>query len=129
MSSTRASSHVSLWITASRVMAVATLVVVVISFVTAGSLIQYQRALDVHGYAAIALHVTSGGLAVALAALSFERKRSWWAPALAVVLFVYSFVQAYLGTGMTIYLHVPGALAVAVASVWLTAWLFSDQKP
>ncbi|WP_234789311.1 hypothetical protein [Mycolicibacterium monacense] len=96
-------------------------------FGTAGVLIQEGRAEDVHGYAAIALHVATGGLTVGLAGMTYERRRHWWTVAVALALFVYTFVQAALGEGTTIYLHIPGALFVAAATVWLTAWLFTGK--
>jgi apolipoprotein N-acyltransferase len=104
-----------------------TVAVVAVSFITAGQLIQRQHLVDVHGYAAIALHVSSGVLALALIGLAQSTRRGWGAAILAVVLFAYTFLQAYLGEGRTLYLHIPGALLVAGASVWLTAWLFTSR--
>lgn len=115
------------WLTASRLFAILTLVVVCVSFGTAGVLIQEGRAEDVHGYAAIALHVATGGLTVGLAGMTYERRRHWWTVAVALALFVYTFVQAALGETTTIYLHIPGALFVAAATVWLTVWLFTGK--
>lgn len=117
----------ALWLLLSRIFAVLTVLVVLGSFVTAGLLIQEARALDVHGAAAIALHVTTGLLALSLAGLAMRQRSHWWAPGLAFVLFAYSFLQAWLGKGMTIYLHIPGALLVSVAAVWLTAWVFTAK--
>jgi type IV secretory pathway TraG/TraD family ATPase VirD4 len=111
-------------LTVSRCLAVANVGVVIVLFLTAGTLIQEGRLEGIHGYAAIALHVSSGFLALALAASAWQTKQGWWAPAWAVVLFAYSFVQAYLGEVMTLYLHIPGALLVAALSVWLAVWLF-----
>jgi hypothetical protein len=113
-----------MWATASRLFAVATLLVVCVSFGTAGILVQEGRAEDVHGYAAIALHIATGGLVVALAGLVFELRRHWWAVAVAAVLFVVTFIQAKFGEGTTLYLHIPGALLVTAAIMWLTVWLF-----
>ncbi|ANI41630.1 hypothetical protein [Mycolicibacterium vaccae] len=112
------------WLLASRVFAVLTVAVVVVLFGTAGRLVQAHQLEDFHGAAAIALHVVSGGLLVALAGLAYERRRGWWAAALACALLVYSFVQAALGESEMLSLHIPGALAVSAATFWLTAWLF-----
>lgn len=114
----------SAWLIVSRCLAVVNVGVVIVLFLTAGKLIQEGLLLDVHGYAAIALHVSSGLLCLALGAVASQTKRGWWAPGCAAVLFGYSFLQAYLGKGMTLYLHIPGALLVAALSVWLTVWLF-----
>lgn len=49
------------------------------------------------------------------------------AVAVAGLVLVYSFVQAYLGDEGMLNLHIPGALFIVVATVWLTAWLFSPS--
>ncbi|MEH3141345.1 MAG: hypothetical protein PGN37_14440 [Mycobacterium kyogaense] len=41
--------------------------------------------------------------------------------------FVYSFIQAALGEGDLLKFHIPGALLMVVAVVWVTAWLFSSS--
>ncbi|WP_307786933.1 hypothetical protein [Mycolicibacterium mengxianglii] len=105
----------------------ATVGVVVVLFVTAGSVVQVQRFLDIHGYAAIALHVFSGALSLSLLALASQRKHGWWAAGLAVVLFAYSFVQAYLGKTASLYMHIPGSLMVAAASISLAVWLLAQR--
>ena len=124
MSSVATRSQPALWLTMSRLVAVANVGVVVVLFLTAGVLVQEGRLEDIHGYAAIALHVSSGALSLALLALAWRTKDGWWAAGLAVVLFAYTFVQAYLGKGVTLDLHIPGALLTAALSIWLTAWLF-----
>jgi hypothetical protein len=116
--------HSALWLNVSRFAAVVNVAVVIVLFLTAGALVQEGRLENVHGYAAIALHVSSGALSLVLAALAWRTKHGWWAAGMAVVLFAYTFVQAYLGKGVTLYLHVPGALLAAALSIWLTAWLF-----
>ncbi|CAN3130440.1 hypothetical protein ACNUDN_21145 [Mycobacterium sp. smrl_JER01] len=112
------------WLLAARAAAVTSVGVVLVLFVTAGELVQNHALEDVHGAAAIVLHVVTGALATTLAGLAHSRGRGWWSAALAGLLFAYTFVQAYLGEGTTLALHIPGSLAVAGAAVWLTAWLF-----
>ncbi|WP_422747769.1 hypothetical protein ACN27E_07145 [Mycobacterium sp. WMMD1722] len=108
---------------AARVFAVATVLVVFVSFGTAGVLVQQGRAEEVHGYAAIALHVVSAGLLVSVGGLVYERRRHWWAAIVAALLLIYTFIQAALGDSGRLSLHIPGALLVAGAAVWLTTWL------
>jgi hypothetical protein len=127
--STPDTSRVTLWLTIARACAVAVLLNVAVLFVTAGMLVQEGSLEEVHGGAAIALHVFTGGLALALLALAAQRRHGWWAASSAVVLFVYTFLQAYLGKGRTLYLHIPGAFLVIIVSVWLAAWLFLRQHP
>lgn len=108
-----------------RFFAVATIVVVIALFGTAGALVQSGELEDVHGAAAIVLHVVTGGLMVALAGVAYSRGRGWWSAVLAFVIFAFSFVQASLGEGPTLRFHVPGSLVIVVGTVWLTVWLFS----
>jgi hypothetical protein len=109
-----------------RFFALATVAVVVVLFGTAGTLVQAGELEDVHGTAAIALHVVTGGLTVALAGLAYSRGRGWWAVAVAVVIFAFSFVQAALGESLTLRLHVPGSLLIVAGAIWLTVWLLSS---
>jgi hypothetical protein len=116
------------WLLFCKCLSVANLGVVAVLFVTAGALVQAGELIDIHGVAAIALHVTSGVLTLTLAGLARSRRHGWWAAGLAFALFVFSFVQAYLGEGPTLDSHVPGALAVTIASVWLVSWLFGRDR-
>lgn len=125
---TAATTSDSLLLLSSRCLAAATLGVVTVLFVTAGELIQAGELRDIHGGAAIALHVVSGALALTLSGLAQRRQYGWWAAGLAFALFGFSFVQAYLGKGFTLALHIPGALAVTVASMWLLLWLFGRNR-
>lgn len=109
-----------------RAFALATVAVIVVLFGTAGTLVQLGELEDIHGVAAIALHVVTGGLMVALAGLAYSRQRGWWAAAVAGVIFVYSFVQAALGEGATLRYHVPGSLVIVAGTIWLTVWLLSS---
>lgn len=114
---------------ASRCLALLTVAVVAVLFLTAGALVQAGELIDVHGGAAIALHVVTGLLTVTLAILARQRGQGWWAAGVACALFAYSFVQAYLGSGPTLGIHVPGAMLITVASIWLVFWLFTRQRP
>lgn len=105
--------------------ALASVAVLIVSFVTAGELVQLHELEDIHGGAAIALHVVTAGLTVVLAGLAYARRSAWWTAVVAGLACIYSFIQAALGEGDTLKFHIPGALFLAVAVVWLTAWLFS----
>ena len=118
----------AVWLRAARGLVVLTVAVVAVLFITAGEFVQKHQLLDVHGAAAIALHVVSGLLALALVGLARQRGSGWWAAGLATALFAYSFVQAYLGKGHTLAIHIPGALLVTAASIWLACWLFARQE-
>ncbi|MCG7595715.1 hypothetical protein ACXYX3_20070 [Mycobacterium sp. C3-094] len=115
------------FLTTARGFALATVAVLIVSFVTAGELVQLHELEDIHGGAAIALHVVTAGLTAALAGLAYHRRSGWWTVILAGLAFVYSFIQAALGEGDTLKFHIPGALFLVAAIVWLTAWLFSPS--
>lgn len=116
-----------MWLTTARVFAVLSVLVVCVSFTTAGFLVGRGEAKDIHGYAAIALHVATAGLTVGLAGFVYERRRHWWAVVVAALLLIYTFIQAALGEGSSLYLHIPGALLVAATTVFLTVWLFTSN--
>ncbi|HEX4249414.1 MAG TPA: hypothetical protein VH008_16245 [Pseudonocardia sp.] len=91
--------------------------------ITAGEvLMKNHTALEFHAAGAIVLHVFTGLAAIA-AGLHWRATRgSVWPAALAVVLFVATFVQAAFGHGRTLYIHVPLALFILLGLTWLTAW-------
>lgn len=118
------------WLLVCRIIASLTVVVVIGSFTTAGLLMQGNDAKEVHGAAAIALHVFSGVLCLCLAGLASRERRHWWAVGVSFLVFAYSFLQAYWGEDGTLSLHIPGAFFVAAAVVGLTVWLFAaGQRP
>ncbi|TRW78546.1 hypothetical protein FK535_24605 [Mycolicibacterium sp. 018/SC-01/001] len=126
MPETNAGTSANAFLTTARGFAVASVVVVIVLFVTAGELVQLHELKDVHGGAAIALHVVTAGLTAALAGLAFYRRRGWWTVVVAGIAFVYSFIQAALGEGDTLKFHIPGALLIVGTIVWVTAWVFSS---
>jgi len=111
-----------------RAFTLATVAVVIVLFVTAGKLVSAGELKEVHGIAAIVLHVVTGGLTVALAGLAYSRGRGWWAAVVAAAIFAYSFLQAALGEGSTLAYHVPGSLLIVTGTIWLTVWLLSPAS-
>ena len=114
-------------VTALRVTATLTVVVLAWQFVTAGSLVKpsgASPALDLHQAGAIVLHVVSG-LTMIAAALLWRAGAALWPTVVSALVFVLSFVQAYLGDGETLYLHVPGALVLTIGAVLVAGWAFS----
>ena len=90
-------------------------------FFSAGRLLVGEDALGGHGAGAIALHVTTA-LLLGATVLHGRRTRIWWPAGLSAVVFVLTFVQAWLGSHGGIALHVPLALVITVGTVWLGAW-------
>lgn len=114
-------------VTALRVLAVLTAVVLAWQFVTAGSLVgpgEAEGAEALHATGAIVLHVVSGLTTIA-AALVWRAGAALWPVIVAALVFVLSFVQAYLGEGATLWIHVPGAMVLTLGAVLVAAWSFT----
>jgi hypothetical protein len=95
-------------------------------FASAGRLLSGSDALGVHKAGAYAVHVTTFLLVVA----TFLHARAGgarWPVVVSAVVFVATFVQAALGHAQNLSAHVPGALALTVGIVWVTAWAFSRR--
>jgi hypothetical protein len=99
------------------------LLVVLSQFVTAGLMMSRIAARDAHAVGTIALHVTTG-LVVVATVLYARRSGVRWPAALAGVVFLLTFVQAFMGSAGNLAVHVPLALGIATGAVWLTAWAF-----
>ena len=105
-----------------RLASLASLLALLWQFITAGQLVSGEDALVLHAIGAGALHVTTG-LTLVAAVLHWRRDRSaqgvlvW-----AAVVFVLTFVQAWLGGAGNLAAHVPGALVLTVGVVWLPIW-------
>jgi predicted membrane protein len=82
----------------------------------------------VHATGAIVLHVVTGLLTVAAVLYARADRGPWWPAAVAAVVFVLSFVQAYFGEHTNLAIHVPGALVLTVGIVWVTAWSFTRVR-
>lgn len=115
-----------------RVLAVLTVVNLLVQFLTAGELVTRggsEAVEPIHAGGAIVLHVLSG--LTALAALAYWRLRGApsWPGLVAAAVFVLSFVQAWFGSGRTLYIHVPGAMILTVGAVWVAAWSIGGLRP
>ncbi|MEQ3549398.1 hypothetical protein WIS52_02845 [Pseudonocardia nematodicida] len=108
-------------LTALRVAAVASVVVLAWQFVTAGSLID-GGSIGLHAIGAIVLHVVTGLAALGALWLLVTTRGSVWPTVVAVVVFVLTFVQAYYGGYSTMFIHVPGAMLLTIGALWLAYW-------
>ena len=88
--------------------------------ISAGQLLeQNESALFLHASGAIVLHVLSG-LTTLAAALVWRATRGSVLPlALAAVVFVVSFAQAWFGSHGPMGVHVPLALVLLAGAVWV----------
>ena len=112
--------------TAFRVSTALALLSIAFQFVTAGRLFPEGGPEQLHSGGAIVLHVVSG--LAALSAVLLWRRGSTPASvgALAVVVFVATFVQAAVGGRSTLWIHVPGAMVLTVGAAWLTVLAWRD---
>jgi hypothetical protein len=107
-------------LTTFRVLAVLTVVNLLFQFVTAGELVNRpvnDAFEDPHSAGAIALHVLSGLTMIAAFALWRLRGAALWPAVTALLVFVLSFVQAYVGGRSTLWIHVPGAMILTIGAV------------
>jgi hypothetical protein len=113
-----------------QVLAALTVLELFVQYLSAGQMLGPLRSLtarELHESGAIVLHVVSGLTAVAAIVVWRALRTAGWPAVLSVVVFVLSFVQAYLGDDETLYLHVPGALILTVGSVWVLVWSLSPR--
>lgn len=108
-----------------QVTAVLTVVSLAFQFITAGQLFPEDGPVELHAGGAIVLHVLSGLTALAAVLLWRRHGAPAWSAALAVVVFVLTFVQASTGGRSTLWIHVPGAMVLTVGASWLAVWTFS----
>ncbi|GLZ47773.1 hypothetical protein Acsp06_39580 [Actinomycetospora sp. NBRC 106375] len=113
-------------LTAVRITAVLSVIVLAWQFVTAGALLPRGGPIGLHATGAIVLHVVLGLLAIAAILWSRAARGPWWPAVLAVVVFVLSFAQAYAGEHGILALHVPCAMLLTVGTVWVAAWSFTS---
>lgn len=92
---------------------------VLVQFLTAGQLFPNGGPALAHAAGAIVLHVLSGLAAVAAVLLWRQGQLTIASAALAVVVFGYTFLQAYWGGYSSLWIHVPGAMLLTVGVVWV----------
>ena len=102
-----------------QVFAALAVVNVLVQFITAGQLFPNGGPDGLHAAGAIVLHVLSGLAAVAVGLLWRQGKASLATTALTVIVFAYSFLQAYWGGYSSLWIHVPGAMLLTVGVVWV----------
>lgn len=113
-------------VTAIRALAALATLNVLYQAATAGAILMpdSESAQEWHGGGAIVLHVLTGLLTLA----TFWYRRTaggpWWPTVVSAVVFVASFVVAWFGEGESLWIHVPSAMALAIGTVWVTAWSF-----
>lgn len=127
---TRVRSGTATALRAVQVAAVLTVLELLWQFATAGRMVgpvPDRAAHEGHEAGAVVLHVLTGLLTLAALWLWRTRGAPVRIPVLAAVVFVLSFVQAYLGDDGALWLHVPGALVLTVGSVWVLAWALAAR--
>lgn len=92
---------------------------VLLQFITAGQLFPSGGPVGLHEAGAIVLHVLSGLAAIAAVLLWRQGRASLGLAALAILVFVYTFVQAAIGGYDSLAVHIPGAMILTAGAVWL----------
>lgn len=92
---------------------------VLVQFLTAGQLFPNGGPVQAHGAGAIVLHVVSGLAAVAAVLLWRQQQLGVRAMVLAVVVFGFTFLQAYWGGYSSLWIHVPGAMILTLGVAWV----------
>jgi hypothetical protein len=108
-----------------QITAVLAVVVLAWQFVTAGQLLPRGGPVELHAVGAIVLHVVLGLLAIAAILWGRAARGPWWPAAVAVLVFLLSFLQAYAGENGVLALHVPCAMLLTLGTVWVAAWSFT----
>jgi hypothetical protein len=121
----RSAAHVSGVLRTLQVAAALTVLCILVQFVTAGQLLsQNEGALSLHGNGAIVMHVLTAVATIA-AFLHWRATRGpLWPTVLSAVVFVGSFVQAYLGDEGVMSVHVPLAMLLSGCAVAVLVWSF-----
>ena len=123
---TRSSSRSLALLRALQVFAVLSVLNLAWQFFTAGRL--FPGPVDIHAAGAIVLHVTSGLTAIAAGVLWLRTRTSVWPAVVAVVVFVYSFIQAYTGDRSSLAIHIPGAMLLVVGATYVMVWSFGRAQ-
>ena len=102
-----------------QVLAALTVLSVLYQFVTAGQLVTGNAPVDPHGLGALVLHVLSGLTAVTAVLLWRKGSATPRLAILAVVVFLFTFLQAWLGSHGSLRTHIPGAMLLTVGVTWV----------
>jgi hypothetical protein len=116
-------------VTLLRVLATLSVLIIVVQGVTAGEILsRSETALALHSGGAIVVHVVTGLTAIAAFLVVRPTGGPWWPPVLAAVLFAVTFLQAALGSGGVMAVHVPLAMIVLVGAVWVLVWSLAPGR-
>lgn len=94
-------------------------------FSASSVIVSGDPALGPHETGAVVVHVATGLLAVAAAAHWWATRRAVWPAVVSVVIFAATFVEASLGHGRTLWVHVPLALLIMLGVGAVVLWAFS----
>jgi hypothetical protein len=116
-------------VTALRVTSVLAVLIIVVQGVTAGEILARSRTAEMlHSLGAYGVHVFTGLAAIAAVLVVRAVGARPWPAVLAALVFVVGFVQAALGSGGVMAVHVPLAMVLLVGSVWVAAWSFTGTR-
>ncbi|MFR9801108.1 hypothetical protein ACL02T_02260 [Pseudonocardia sp. RS010] len=112
-----------------RVLAVLAALMIVLQGVSAGEILSRSAtAVALHSAGAIVVHVLTGLTAIVAFLVARSARGPWWPPIVAAVVFAVSFVQAALGSGGVMAVHVPLAMVLLVGSVAVLGWSLATGR-
>jgi hypothetical protein len=116
-------------LTVLRVVATASVVMIVLQGVSAGEILARSRvAVTLHFGGAFAVHLLTGLTALLAYLVARRRRTPRWPTAVAVAVFVVGFAQAALGDTGILAVHVPLAMLLLVGAVLVMGWSFARPR-
>jgi hypothetical protein len=115
--------------TALRVTAVLSAVELIVQGATAGQILSGSEAAGyLHGAGAIVFHVLTGLMTISAALLWRAERGSVWPSVISLLVFLVGLLQAYLGDIGVLAVHVPLAIALTIATIWVLTWSFVSGR-
>ena len=112
-----------------RVVATASVVMIVLQGVTAGEILTRSRlAVTLHFGGAFAVHLLTGLTALFAYLVARRQQTSWWPTGVAAAVFATGFAQAAFGKAGILSVHVPLAMLLLVGAVLLMGWSFAPPR-
>jgi len=112
-----------------RVTAALAVLIIVVQGVTAGEILARSSTAEMlHSLGAYGVHVFTGLAMIAAVLVVRATGARPWPAVLAAAVFVVTFLQAALGSGGVMAVHVPLAMVLLVGSAWLLVWSFTGTR-
>jgi hypothetical protein len=112
-----------------RVVATASVVMIVLQGVTAGEILARSKLAEtLHFGGAFAVHVLTGLTALVAYLVARRQRTPWWPTVVAAVIFAVGFAQAALGEAGLLAVHAPLAMLLLVGAVLVMGWSYARPR-